>query len=77
MTTDTTEKRRKKVTANPWPLRTLTNLMLEAAHEAHTMGRIYTAGGEVVNPADEWLRVEAMVLRRVKVHARRLSRRTR
>ena len=30
------------------------------AHEAHTMGRLYSAGGEKRMPGDEWARVEKM-----------------
>lgn len=42
------------------------DIAMSVAHEAHTMGRIYSAGGEKLRPGDEWLRVEAMVKHRLK-----------
>ena len=62
----TRKRRGAKERVNPWPLRTLKKHLLEVAHEAHMMGRIYHKGGEVLTPGDEWLRVEAMVLRYIR-----------
>lgn len=45
-------------------------LILEIAHDAHTMGRVYTFGGEELKPALEFERVEKMIdkkLRRQKM----------
>ena len=39
---------------------TVQNLVHSIAQEAHTMGRLYAASGEKLNPADEWARVYEM-----------------
>ena len=36
-------------------------LISKIAQEAHTMGHIYTKGGEKLNPANEFQRVEKMI----------------
>ena len=41
-------------------------LLSEIAQEAHTMGRIYSRGGEVANPADEFRRIETMIGSKLK-----------
>ena len=43
-------------------------LLSDIAHEAHIMGRVYTKGGEIVSPAVEFERVDAMVEKKLSAH---------
>ena len=49
------------------------NLLSEIAKEAHTLGRIYSTGGEELNPAEEFEKVEMMIDVKIKQHYNRAN----